>query len=412
MHCIHGAKKLVMASEFASKAYHWLGRKTRKLPLINFEGRQVLASGLFDAEYYCRQLEGRPDEAQGRSAPLKHYLLAGGFEGLNPSPGFDSHWYLSAYPDVLAAVFNPLVHYVQYCLSEGRLPAHGASLRRPVKLPRNDVALYKTLWGGFHHLARAELRRRVTERREPTAAWHLCGWEYAHGNMQRALHWLQFAVAHTRGGAQRRHLVALSKCYTRLGAHGAIRVLLDEPRNIELLGSALPYVQANALAQSDADAQRMDALNEVFTAAGLIGIARRDPEQGWGLGNLAPADDVPKCTREMPLVSVVVPAYNAGGGLAIALDSLLAQSWRELEVIVVDDGSSDSTAQIAQAYAANDSRVRFVPNETNQGAYVSRNNGMRAARGEFVTVHDSDDWSHPQKLEQHMQLRTEERRVG
>src|SRR5690625_3600798 len=320
MHCIHGAKKLVMASEFASKAYHWLGRKTRKLPLINFEGRQVLASGLFDAEYYCRQLEGRPDEAQGRSAPLKHYLLAGGFEGLNPSPGFDSHWYLSAYPDVLAAGFNPLVHYVQYGLSEGRLPAHGASPRRPVNPPRSDVALYKTLWGGFHHLARAELRRRATERLDPTAAWHLCGWEYAHGNVQRALHWLQMAIAHTRGGAQRRHLVALSKCYTRLGAYGAIRVLLREPNNTELIGSALPYVQANGLCQRS-DARRMDALNELFASAGLVGIARRDAARGWELGNLVPSQDVPKYTLEMPLVSIVVPAYNAGPGLAIALDS-------------------------------------------------------------------------------------------
>src|SRR5690625_7566803 len=124
-----------------------------------------------------------------------------------------------------------------------------------------------------------------------------------------------------------------------------MRVLLDEPRNIELLGSALPYVHANALAQSDADAQRMDALNEVFTAAGLIGIARRDPEQGWGLGNLAPADDVPKCPREMPWVSVGVPAYTAGAGLAIALVSLLVERWAERGVVVVAAGRSDNTAR-------------------------------------------------------------------
>lgn len=395
---------MVNVTEFFSRACQWLGRKTRKLPWIDIEGRQVLASGLFDAEYYCRQLRGRPDEAQGLRAPLKHYLVTGGFDGLNPSPRFDSTWYLTAYRDVHAAGFNPLVHYVQNGLSEGRIPAHGASPRKPARRLGANTDLYKKLWGGFHERALAELRRRVTEYRDPISAWHLCGWDYAHGDVERSLHWLQFAIAHTRGGVQRRHLVALSKCYTRLGAYRAIQVLLEELNNIELLGNALPYVQANGLRQSAADAQRMDALNGVFTDAGLIGIARRDPEQGWGLGNLAPAGDVPKCTREMPLVSVVVPAYNAGGGLAIALDSLLAQSWTQLEIIVVDDGSSDSTAQIAQAYAANDSRVRFIANDANQGAYVSRNNGMRAARGEFVTVHDSDDWSHPQKLEQHMQL--------
>ena len=102
-----------MASEFISKAYRWLGRRTRKLPLINIEGRQVLASGLFDAEYYARQLKGRPDESEGLKTPLKHYLLRGGFEGLNPSPDFDSYWYFTAYPDVRAMGLNPLVHYVQ-----------------------------------------------------------------------------------------------------------------------------------------------------------------------------------------------------------------------------------------------------------------------------------------------------------
>src|SRR5690625_5388542 len=98
----------------------------------------------------------------------------------------------------------------------------------------------------------------------------------------------------------------------------------------------------------------------------------------------------------MPLVSVIVPAYNAGSGLQIALDSLLRQSWTQLEIIVVDDGSSDNTAQIAQVYAAKDSRVRFLANGTNQGAYTRRNNGMRAAKGEFVTVHVSVAWTIPQ----------------
>jgi len=392
----------VMASAFFRRAYRWLGRKARKLPWVNIEGRQVLASGLFDSEYYTRQLKGRPDESKGLESPLKHYLLVGGFEGLNPSEDFDSQWYVTTYPDVPAAGLNPLTHYVQHGLSEGRIPAHGASPRRPINPPSPELALYKALWGGFHHLARAELHRRATERRNSTAALHLCGWEYAHGDMRRALHWLHLAITHTRGGAQPNHLVALSKCYTHLGAYGAIRVLLEESKNAALLGNALPYVKANALAKSAEDAQRMDALNEVFASAGLTGVSRRDAELGWSLDNLGSLSDVPTCTLEMPLVSVIVPAYNAGSRLQIALDSLLRQSWTQLEIIVVDDGSSDNTAEIALAYAAKDPRVQFLANETNQGAYASRNNGMRAAKGEFVTVHDSDDWSHPQKLERQM----------
>lgn len=399
---------MLSTSEFANRACRWFGRKTRKVPLVNIEARQVLASGLFDSEFYCRQLKGRPDEIQGLKAPLRHYLFTGGFEGLDPSPAFDSDWYLAAYPDVRESELNPLVHYLQHGLAEGRLPAHGARPLRPAMRLRTGADLYRRLWGGFHHLVLPELRHRASEDLDHNAAWYLCGWEYVQGDMPRALHWLQLAIAHAPGGAQRRHLVALSKCYTGLNAYGAIRVVLEDAKNVERLGNTLPYVRANSLCQSETDAQRMDVLNEVFEGAELAGIARRDAGQGWSLDNLAPLREVPTCTLEMPLVSVVIPAYNAGSRLEIALDSLLEQSWTQLEIIVVDDGSKDNTAQIANDYATRDSRVQVLINRTNQGAYASRNNGMRAARGEFVTVHDSDDWSHPQKLERQMRVLLED----
>src|SRR5690554_4185871 len=170
-----------MTSELFNRVCHWLGRKTRKVPLINLEGRQVLASGLFDGEFYCRQLKGRPDEAQGLKAPLKHYLFTGGFEGLDPSTGFDSDWYLAAYPDVRESGLNPLVHYRQHGLVEGRLPAHGACPLKPEIRLRTRTDQHKKLWGGFHHLVLPELRRRASEGLDHNAAWYLCGWEYAQG---------------------------------------------------------------------------------------------------------------------------------------------------------------------------------------------------------------------------------------
>ncbi|TQE92819.1 MAG: glycosyltransferase family 2 protein, partial [Spiribacter salinus] len=98
-------------------------------------------------------------------------------------------------------------------------------------------------------------------------------------------------------------------------------------------------------------------------------------------------------------VSVLVPAHAAQETLHLALDSLLAQTWRNLEVIVVDDCSSDGTFALAQGYACRDSRVKALQQSENRGAYSARNRALRAARGDFVTVHDADDWSHPQKIE-------------
>ena len=98
-----------------------------------------------------------------------------------------------------------------------------------------------------------------------------------------------------------------------------------------------------------------------------------------------------------PRVSVVIPTYNRARDLERALDSVVAQSFRDLEVLVVDNHSTDDTAAVVERY--NDSRIalHFV---TNEGIVArSRNLGIRRARGEFVAFLDSDDWWTPRKLE-------------
>lgn len=99
------------------------------------------------------------------------------------------------------------------------------------------------------------------------------------------------------------------------------------------------------------------------------------------------------------LVSVIVPAFNSEAWLATAIRGLLGQSWRNIEVIIVDDCSTDSTLAVATELAESDNRVVVLANEKNQGAYASRNNALKIASGQFVTVHDADDWSHPRKIE-------------
>jgi tetratricopeptide (TPR) repeat protein len=99
-----------------------------------------------------------------------------------------------------------------------------------------------------------------------------------------------------------------------------------------------------------------------------------------------------------PLVSIIISAFDAADTLADALSSVLAQSWRSIEAIVVDDASTDGTAALAEAMAARDSRVRVLRNARNAGTYASRNRAIAAARGEFVTFVDADDWMHPARI--------------
>lgn len=106
-----------------------------------------------------------------------------------------------------------------------------------------------------------------------------------------------------------------------------------------------------------------------------------------------------------PLVSVVVTTFNpVRRELFTAVRSVLNQSWRNLEVIVVDDKSNDVPQSLFDELARLDSRVRVVRLPENRGTYVARNAGIERARGEFVTGQDTDDWSHPQRLERQMEL--------
>ena len=94
--------------------------------------------------------------------------------------------------------------------------------------------------------------------------------------------------------------------------------------------------------------------------------------------------------RGAPLVGVVVPVYNVEAFLPACLDSLLEQSHRNLDVVVVDDGSPDGSGEIAEKYAARDQRVRVV-HTANHGLGAARNEGLRHVRGDLLTFLDSDD---------------------
>ena len=103
-------------------------------------------------------------------------------------------------------------------------------------------------------------------------------------------------------------------------------------------------------------------------------------------------------TLSAPVVSVVVPIYKVARYLGPCVDSILAQSLREIEVILVDDGSPDACPALCDACAARDSRVRVFHQE-NRGAGPARNAGLAAARGEYVIFLDADDLYEPQMLE-------------
>ena len=101
---------------------------------------------------------------------------------------------------------------------------------------------------------------------------------------------------------------------------------------------------------------------------------------------------------EAPDVSVILPAYNAARCLERAVRSALAQEGVSLEIVIVDDASTDATAEVVRHLAAEDSRVRPLRNEVNGGAAISRNRACQAARGRWLAVLDADDAYLPGRL--------------
>lgn len=98
-------------------------------------------------------------------------------------------------------------------------------------------------------------------------------------------------------------------------------------------------------------------------------------------------------------VTVVIPVYNRCDLLKRAIGSVLQQTHRPLEVLVVDDCSREDIAAVVGAIPSPDVEIRVLRNAANAGAQQSRLNGVRAARGEVVALLDSDDWWEPTKLE-------------
>ncbi len=108
------------------------------------------------------------------------------------------------------------------------------------------------------------------------------------------------------------------------------------------------------------------------------------------------------------LVSVIIPTYNCPGFLTAAIESVLAQTYTELEVVVVDDGSTDNTAEVVRGF---ESRVRYVYQD-NAGTAAARNTGIKAARGEVIAFLDHDDLWLPEKLELQLPMLREDKSIG
>lgn len=106
------------------------------------------------------------------------------------------------------------------------------------------------------------------------------------------------------------------------------------------------------------------------------------------------------------LVSIIMPSYNTGRFIKETIESVLAQTYTNWELLIVDDCSTDDTDEVVGAYLS-DERIRYFKNETNSGAAISRNRALREAKGKWIAFLDSDDLWEPEKLQKQISFMKE-----
>lgn len=139
----------------------------------------------------------------------------------------------------------------------------------------------------------------------------------------------------------------------------------------------------------------VDAMNRLYASVGLSEIELIGDE------SIALLDRLSAHTTKRisgPKVSIIMPTYSPGQGIWTAIRGLLEQTWQNIEVIIVDDASPSEYEELFSQLENTDERIRVVRQSQNLGAYVARNVGLSLAAGEYVTTHDDDDWSHPDKI--------------
>lgn len=357
-------------------------------------------TGHMDARWY---LETYPDVARLGMDPATHYLTYGAEMGRDPGPGFDTRWYLETHPGLAEQGINPLVHYVLEGAAQGDLPRPPD----PVKDGKRAVEVMRAnlLTHGFTSRALADLESVAGGHPESEvrawAAREIALWHMRHKTEEgyrAALDRIADGQRDTQNDEVLRRL-ALSEilCHYFLDEREAGLAAWHRVAEAGLADTDVVLARLNL----EPDPHRRVALiNVVLAEFGIAPVTLGAHPDLPAYDRLAPLKP-PEPVTEGPLVTVLVAAYKAADTLPTALRSIVEQSWRNLEILVIDDASPDggATRRVARDHAARDPRIRLIELDENMGAYVARNCGLDEARGSLVTLHDADDWSHPQKIE-------------
>lgn len=310
---------------------------------------------------------------------------------------FDPEWYLQSNPDVAASVIDPWTHYVKSGFDEGRLGT-----------PVRALDMDRSLWAGAPKAALAGLQGlldSIDPIEQACAGWILGRWHASRGEWEDARAMVGLFHLHPtarRAVPQPGPFLLAAQAAMQCSSAEEVRSWVQRLHQACGSGSERDLLElglARMLPDAESDKVLQQGLNNLYLGQNLSPVLLSDGN-GCRFDRLraAPPGLRLQPDASQPLISVIMPVHNAKQTLAHAVDSVLAQDWGKLELLLVDDGSSDDSPIILREKAAQDSRIKLLETGANKGTYCARNLGLAAASGAFVTVHDADDWSHPSKL--------------
>ena len=183
------------------------------------------------------------------------------------------------------------------------------------------------------------------------------------------------------------------------GLHRAATQLFNDAEMSEKERIQVGLMQANAVrAKASVGNHWLSVVNEMYHDQGLYGIEIAEGGGSTSIDRLRTLSDNSR-TTDGPLVSILIPTFEGAERIRTAIDSLVHQTWKNIEIIIIDDGSGIENLHQLREICAEYADVKLIEQGSNQGTYLARNRGLQEARGEFITVHDDDDWSHAQKIE-------------
>ena len=311
------------------------------------------SSKLFDKKWYTKKYLGKQKED-----PIKHYMEKGWKDGCNPSKNFDTKFYLSKYPDIARAGINPLLHYIKKGKDEGRQPT------------APELSLWQRISTGNKLVGKSTEYRAIYKSGLFDEKWYLEQYpEVADTGMEPLQHYLEIGWKESKNPSEKFDTVFYLK------------------NNPDILRAGVNPLRHYVLFGKNEGRTCLPPYKKIESRA----TCREDDEKN-------------------PKISVLVASYNYEQFIGETLESLINQTYKNFEVIVIDDGSKDNSVKLIKKYVKKYSNVFLYRHENgeNRGLVKTIRLGLEKATGKYVAFCESDDYWLPNNLEEKVKVINEQ----